>query len=467
MFSVVSNAGRSSSSHASGGLDLLASVALTEYQIARPSNNTVVDCNCSSAEDTAISDFGVRLVEMPEAVLASVSVKDKTSETSETSESETSETSSTVDVNDSEKHEFTTAGMSGIKNNKDKGNICTETFKEKRSLAHIHGHDKRNKTYSCDKCTKTFLHLPRLKAHMLCHNDEKKFSCSRCHMKFKRKNGLSQHYMAIHDKKYTYQCDKCSHKFYTNSAFVHHKQGVHKEEIKCPCCDECFTGISFLQSHLLVDHGVIKVTKRYTESGRLTKEQTADDGSVAGQPSTSGVQGNKSRIRQNHREAKSGDAMRPITRSNPNYCPACSQAFRSKTKFTQHNIDHHGMQTGYICEYCSEHFAAPSYVQNHKVMKHPDKVEGRHNCDQCGRKFWNLSERNRHIDRIHSRHIGTDPFRCFYCHEEYTNAKSLKSHMLHRHNDQNISDNVCMYCKKQFSYPSLVRKHIKHSHSGK
>ena len=64
MFSVVSNAGRSSSSHASGGLDLLASVALTEYQIARPSNNTVVDCNCSSAEDTAISDFGVRLVDV-------------------------------------------------------------------------------------------------------------------------------------------------------------------------------------------------------------------------------------------------------------------------------------------------------------------------------------------------------------------------------------------------------------------
>ena len=463
MFSVVSNAGRSSSSHASGGLDLLASVALTEYQIARPSNNTVVDCNCSSAEDTAISDFGVRLVEMPEAVLASVSVKDKTSETSETS------STVNVNVNDSEKHEFTTAGMSGIKNNKDKGNICTETFKEKRSLAHIHGHNKRNNTYSCDKCTRTFPILSRLKDHMLCHSDEKKFSCSRCHMKFKRQSGLRQHCIAIHDKKYQYQCNKCSHKFHTNSAFVHHKQSAHKEELECPHCAKRFTGISFLHSHLLADHGVIKNTKRYTESGRLTKEQTADDGSVAGQPSTSGVQGNKSRIKQNHHKAKSGDAMRPITRSSPNYCSACSQAFRSKTKLSQHNINHHGMQTGYICEYCSRYFAAPSYVNRHKVMEHPDKVEGRHNCNQCGRKFWNLSEYNRHIVRKHSRHIGTDPLgplRCFYCHEEYTDIRSLKRHMLLRHDDQNISDNVCVYCKKQFAYPSLVRKHMEANHSG-
>ncbi|XP_067014168.2 PR domain zinc finger protein 5 [Anabrus simplex] len=59
--------------------------------------------------------------------------------------------------------------------------------------------NKRERSYACNKCTKSFDRRSRLKKHMLLHTDEQKYFCKICSQRFKDQDHLDVHCNIVHN----------------------------------------------------------------------------------------------------------------------------------------------------------------------------------------------------------------------------------------------------------------------------
>ena len=76
--------------------------------------------------------------------------------------------------------------------------------------------------YECSECTKVYKHFTRLKAHMIKHNDQTKFSCTHCSRVFSSLHILIKHHHHVHPDIPKYECGCCGKHFkHMHSLYVH------------------------------------------------------------------------------------------------------------------------------------------------------------------------------------------------------------------------------------------------------
>ena len=82
------------------------------------------------------------------------------------------------------------------------------------------------------------------------------------------------------------------------------------------------------------------------------------------------------------------------------YCKTCSKAFNNQLSLTRHEYEH--KTRPYVCTVCGEDFPFESQLATHK-LSHSDRR--RHACSvkECGKRFKNLGDRNRHTRNIPAR----------------------------------------------------------------
>ena len=89
----------------------------------------------------------------------------------------------------------------------------SESINDLEGIEEVLLSNRREKTFSCTKCEKTFTQLSHVRRHEnTVHSNKRPFNCSQCEKKFKDASGLKSH-EKIHTGEKPFNCTYCDKRF--------------------------------------------------------------------------------------------------------------------------------------------------------------------------------------------------------------------------------------------------------------
>ncbi|KAI5643415.1 zinc-finger double domain-containing protein [Phthorimaea operculella] len=136
---------------------------------------------------------------------------------------------------------------------------------------------------------------------------------------------------------------------------------------------------------------------------------------------------------------------------HPHSCAQCKESFE-----TQHDLDLHAPIHGpgpvWACSVCHKGFKGRSMFRRH-ILRHMECK--RYSCESCGKPFAELYALRRH-SRVHTGEKVEKRHACHLCEKRYSNSNLLKAHIA-RHGD--VRPCVCTVCGKAFPSTRLLLSH--------
>ena len=117
------------------------------------------------------------------------------------------------------------------------------------------------------------------------------------------------------------------------------------------------------------------------------------------------------------------------TGEKPYKCNICDNSFAVRSALKSHGRTHTG-EKPYKCEICGECFTQSSTLKSHNRIH---TGETPFECEVCEESFMRSTEKNRHMNEVHS--IKKERFRCEICYKEYTRDDSCLRHIHNNHKD--------------------------------
>ena len=81
-------------------------------------------------------------------------------------------------------------------------------------------------------------------------------------------------------------------------------------------------------------------------------------------------------------------------------------------------------------------------------------------CDQCDKKFFTITDAQKHIKIVH---LNEKPFACEKCGKQYSTSGGLLIHNRSAHGDKG-EWLQCAQCDKKFAYKQILQAHILNNH---
>ena len=199
---------------------------------------------------------------------------------------------------------------------------------------------RRSKTFSCEKCRKTFTSSSGLGKHALTHTGERPYSCSYCGKQFSRKENMLRH-QRTHTGVKPFKCSVCDKAFGHSITLARH-QVVHtgNRPYSCDLCGHTFRWKTSLMSHLLTH-----------------------------------------------------------SKHKPHSCTVCGRAFRMAFSLRRHMTVHTG-ERSHVCDTCGLAFSQSSNLTSHRKTHTTVRP---HRCSDCGSTFLRKYHLRRHI-QTHLKH---------------------------------------------------------------
>jgi len=101
---------------------------------------------------------------------------------------------------------------------------CSLSFSSQQLLS---SHQTSAHQFSCDLCSKTFLHEAYLNVHKVIHSGPGRFTCQECHLSMEELEDYQKH-IKTHPKYCPYKCSGCGKAFAFPSLLVMHKCSIQK-----------------------------------------------------------------------------------------------------------------------------------------------------------------------------------------------------------------------------------------------
>lgn len=226
--------------------------------------------------------------------------------------------------------------------------------------------------YVCEICTKTFIRVSNLNAHVITHT--KDFYCYVCCNSYTSQFKLDRH-MTEHgeeelllrkDDPATIQCPfNCMELFHSKYLlFEHKKRHSNLIDYQCDICGKKF-----------------RYLRQFNTHKRKHEENTT--------------------------------------------CDLCQKKFSSSKTLKEHYRLHTG-EMPFCCKICNKKFRCQSHFKHHELVH--TKVK-KYKCGQCSRMFSRSNYLKDHM-RIH---FNEKPFVCNYCNQCFIQANILKNHIAKKH----------------------------------
>ncbi|XP_072049772.1 uncharacterized protein [Amphiura filiformis] len=345
-------------------------------------------------------------------------------------------------------------------------------------------HKLRQDRLQCDECEKLFVTLEALTEHVDAH----KFPCRFCGIEISTPDNRKRHELNIcpkaktadvrklHEEKKRIVCKECDFSCENRAELKLHMKS-HK--YKCKYCN-----MEFTQEYTRNRHEMNKCGAKISESVLLDRKLECQ---ICGQMFENRIHW------QQHTKTHKNERW---------VCKPCNQNFRVRAEFlahkkthkgiwcktcnisfqTTHELDKHKKDHKFPCQFCGQEFSTIRSCRHHietscknalmvkklkprktrkdtGVHKNTEKYECY--CDQCGKKFNNLRERNKHRG-VHFKQKLTTPTKCPECDEIFEYGTQLRMHQKRVHWPQKPF--ACLYCKLRFkSKPELLQHEIVHT----
>ncbi|CAL8098735.1 unnamed protein product [Orchesella dallaii] len=276
-------------------------------------------------------------------------------------------------------------------------------------------------TFSCSRCSCTFVGQLRYLNHFLDVHlglQLECFKCTICNELFRTNRFLLLHTKKLHntegieDDKIA-RCDLCPAYFGKKWDLVLHKKRIHAENENIFSCEQC--GKNFLSSYSVREHILRKHKKKESDF--------------------------------------------------PIGCDflGCGRRFEKMTALEYHkNIIHNKKVTGkegeFVCEKCGKKCSSKSAIKNH-MESHKEKEQFPVVCEQCGKIF--KSNGNLKIHMLS--HTGPEswPYFCMFCEKRCTMEATLLEHLRTHTNEKPF---ICEYCGEEYAHKHNLRNHKNKTH---
>ncbi|XP_075976572.1 uncharacterized protein LOC142976881 [Anticarsia gemmatalis] len=345
--------------------------------------------------------------------------------------------------------------------------------------------DGEGKTYSCNKCNKTFLVEKKFLKHLQSH--DLPLQCNVCQKSYKSQACLDKH-LAKHSKDQT--CGLCNQHFESNSLLLDHvliehassKVKVENEAqetmLQCPDCDLTFSkqrslsmhmrrhknknnkkeficdtcGKVFSMKHQLKRHVVLHSEEKPYSCSKCSKSYARKDQLL------NHMHTHKDSKPYECTYCKKGftqlcslkDHVRSHTGETPYLCSECGKGFSNSSNLRQHMMRHTGLKP-YACNMCPKTFCTKGQMTSHMAThsgEHPFK------CEACGAAFTKQNSLKKHSFI----HLGIRPFACDTCNMRFTCKDHLKRHYRIHTGEKPYR---CNYCERAFSQSNDLVKHTR------
>ena len=300
----------------------------------------------------------------------------------------------------------------------------------KRHKVLVHGDSP---VHECDACGKTFKRKGDLNVHIKNHDNGPQFECIYCKKKISKKANLRKHQekfcSSLDKSNLRYQCTKCPKKFFSERGLERHEITHDQSPLRCPLCSEFRIN---LKKHIQKVHQTkIKPFECKACNLRFSAKKSLE----------------------NHLEAYCKTRSRGET-FNCHYSE-CKSSFDAELKLKTHiNMMHVNPlpKDRCICE-CGKGFRSNSDLKRHK-LKH---TEPQHECQDCGRKFYDQFSVNSHKRNVHNPDI--NPVKCDLCKIELKSEVVLKSHFRRMHGAAALRKFTCSSCDSTFKTRPELERH--------
>ncbi|XP_024082639.1 zinc finger protein 14 isoform X2 [Cimex lectularius] len=116
----------------------------------------------------------------------------------------------------------------------------------------LHKGETSNGMYPCIYCGRSFKKLS-LRNHAKTHTAERPFTCTVCHLSFRRRDTLVRHVSRVHDMRLGFhgdlECETCSRRFAKQESLERHMANHSNDRYRCTECTQTFAKKSSLTQH--------------------------------------------------------------------------------------------------------------------------------------------------------------------------------------------------------------------------
>ena len=286
---------------------------------------------------------------------------------------------------------------------------------------------------TCPVCGLTVLNYYNFCRHFKRMHTEKRFSCSKCDMKFAKKDELEKH-SESHIANFECTVDNCGKTFPTEASYSAHKAKHDSKRNICSVCGKILPSLSKLKYHMT-----------YHSDDRIHKCDECE------------------------KSFKTRDVLTKHLRTHKStrhyYCETCGAGFDQSGALQRHLLVHTDIKP-HQCTVCGIEYRSIASLKAHKLRANhysddDKKTVPAITCDTCGKEFLARYEYKRHLVT----HTDEKPFTCNLCFKSFNDKSNLRQHSKIHENDRPHS---CGTCNRSFIQPRSLRKHLAESgHSDK